>query len=51
MGNLGRIALLQGDLTTAHHFLQQAVATATVGILPPVLAKTKNPRALTTFIS
>lgn len=49
VGNLGRIALLQGDLTTAHHFLQQAVMTATVGILPPVLAKTKPMLALTTL--
>jgi predicted ATPase len=49
LGNLGRITLLQGDLTKAHYFLQQAVATAAVGILPTVLAKTKPILALTTL--
>jgi tetratricopeptide (TPR) repeat protein len=49
LGNLGRIALLQGDLTQAHSFLQQAVTTATIGIHPAVIAKTKPILALTTL--
>lgn len=47
LGNLGRLALLQGDLTQAHSFLQQAVTTATIGIHPAVIAKTKPILALT----
>lgn len=49
LGNLGRIALLQGDLSQAHTLLQQAVATATADFHPAVVARLKPMLALTTL--
>ena len=49
LGNLGHIALLQGDLNQAHTFLQQAVMTATTDLHPSVVARLKPMLALTTL--
>ncbi|MEZ4617421.1 MAG: hypothetical protein R2867_18185 [Caldilineaceae bacterium] len=48
-GNLGRIALLQGDLIQAHTLFQQAVTTATADFHPAVVARLKLMLALTTL--
>jgi tetratricopeptide (TPR) repeat protein len=49
LGNLGHIALLQGNLSQAHTLLQQAVTTATADFHPAVVSRLKPMLALTTL--
>lgn len=49
LGNLGRLALLQGNLIQAHAFLQQAMTTPMIDVQPTVLARLKLMLALTTL--
>ena len=49
LGNLGHIALLQGDLLQAHTLFQQAVTSASADFHPAVLARLKPMLALTTL--
>jgi predicted ATPase/DNA-binding XRE family transcriptional regulator len=49
LGNMGRVALLQGDLIQAHTFHQQAVTTAVNSLHPAVIGRLKPMLAITTL--